>query len=103
MELKYQIIIRIIGHDTVLYKRIRNLTGDIARHLCNSPLLAYWLFNGGLPYRIETMKELKTDRRYLYLTKDIYLCPFRIPAHSLVEFAGEVTSSNMALKSILVN
>lgn len=103
MELKYQIIIRIIGHDTVLYKRIRNLTREIARRICNSPLLAYWLFNGGLPYKTETMKELKTDRRYLYLTKDIYLCPFGIPAHSLVNWTGEPASKNIVLKSILVN
>lgn len=49
------------------------------------------------------MKELKTDRRYLYLTKDIYLCPFGIPAHSLVNWTGEPASKNIVLKSILVN
>lgn len=102
MELKYQVIVRIIGHDTVLYKRIRNLTGDIARRICHSPLLPYWLFNGGLQYRIETMKELKADNRYLYLTRDIYLCPFLLPEHCFADCSGGIPG-NVIPESSFVN
>lgn len=102
MELKYQVIVRITGHDTVLCKRIRNLTGDIARRICHSPLLPYWLFNGGLSCKTETMKELKADRRYLYLTRDIYLYPFLLPEHCSVDCSGRIPG-NVIPESSFVN